>query len=123
MSVLRRRRNASASLAGACLLASLLAASRSHAAPETRTFTGVVIDALCAVNGHEAMRMGPTDAECARVCAEEHEAAFVLLDASHVYQLSDQARARDLAGVRVQVVGVLDAASETIRVTSMRPAP
>ena len=45
--------------------------------------------------------------------------AFVLLDGTRVYQLSDQARAREFAGTRVKVVGVLDGASETIRVTSI----
>ena len=47
------------------------------------------------------MRMGPTDAECAKVCAEEHESPFVLLDGKTVYQLSDQSKARELAGARV----------------------
>lgn len=101
------------------LVAMVLSAATSGAAQEPRTFTGVVIDELCAVNGHAAMRMGPTDAECAKVCAEEHEAPFVLLDGTRVYQLSDQARARDFAGTRVKVVGVLDGASDTIRVASI----
>lgn len=101
------------------LLVVLLCGAVSGAAQESRTFTGVVIDELCAVNGHAAMRMGPTDAECAKVCAEEHEAPFVLLDGSHVYQLSDQAKARAFAGARVKVVGVLDAKTDTIRVTAM----
>lgn len=119
MSLLGRRRRLFTSLAGACVLVSLALAARSHAAQESRTFTGVVIDELCAVSGHAAMRMGPTDAECAKVCAEEHEAPFVLLDGTRVYQLSDQPRAREFAGTRVKVVGVLDGASETIRVTSI----
>lgn len=103
----------------AVALLGLLSAAAPGAAQESRTFTGVVIDELCAVNGHAAMRMGPTDAECAKVCAEEHEAPFVLLDGSHVYQLSDQAKARTFAGARVEVVGVLEATTDTIRVTSM----
>lgn len=108
-----------AMLTRAGVLLGLLAAAATGQAQESRTFTGVVIDELCAVNGHAAMRMGPTDAECARVCAEEHEAPFVLLDGSHVYQLSDQAKARAFAGARVNVTGVLDAKTDVIRVTSM----
>ncbi|MFN7978570.1 MAG: DUF5818 domain-containing protein [Vicinamibacterales bacterium] len=108
-----------ATLTRAAVLLVLLTAAAPGQAQESRTFTGVVIDELCAVNGHAAMRMGPTDAECAKVCAEEHEAPFVLLDGSRVYQLSDQAKARTFAGARVKVTGVLDAQADTIRVTAI----
>lgn len=108
-----------ATLTRAGMLLGLLSAAAPGAAQESKTFTGVVIDELCAVSGHAAMRMGPTDAECAKVCAEEHEAPFVLLDGTTVYQLSDQAKARALAGARVKVVGVLEAKTDTIRVTSI----
>lgn len=101
------------------MLAGLLAAGASGAAQEPRTFTGVVTDELCAVSGHASMQMGPTDADCARACADEHDAPFVLLDGTRVYQLSDQKQSRTFAGTRVKVVGVLDEASGTIRVVSM----
>jgi hypothetical protein len=42
------------------------------------TFTGTIIDAECVREGHAAMRMGPTDAECARACVLSHDSAFVL---------------------------------------------
>lgn len=109
-------------LAGFTLtLALLLSAGSSSAAQDSRTFTGVVTDERCAVGGHAAMRMGPTDAECAKACADEHGDALVLLDGEHIYQLSDQKLARTFAGAKVQVVGVLDAKTETIRVASIAP--
>lgn len=102
------------------LLAVLLFTATTGAAQESRTFTGVVTDERCATEGHASMRMGPTDAECARACADEHGDALVLLDGEHVYQLSDATGARQFAGARVRVVGVLDGKTDTIRVTSIQ---
>ncbi|MGE0813807.1 MAG: DUF5818 domain-containing protein [Vicinamibacterales bacterium] len=101
------------------LLVLVLAAAPLGAAQEPRTFTGVVTDELCAVGGHAGMQMGPTDGDCARACAEAHDAAFVLVDGENVYKLSNQAMPRPLAGQRVRVVGTLDAATGTIQVQSM----
>lgn len=92
------------------------------AVQDTRTFTGVITDELCGVRGHAAMQMGPTDADCARACADEHGSPLVLVDGEVVYTLSDQKQARAFAGTKVQVVGVLDSAAHTIRVTSIRAA-
>lgn len=117
-----RRPAVAVSAAAGLWLAAVLTSAPSGAAQDSRTFAGVVTDERCAVEGHAAMRMGPTDAECAKACADEHGDALVLLDGEHVYQLSDQKQARTFAGTKVQVVGVLDAKTETIRVTSMRPA-
>lgn len=103
------------------LLVALMALAVPGAAQDSRTFTGVIIDDMCAVGGHAAMRMGPTDADCARACAEEHGSPLVLLDADHVYTLSDQKQALTHAGEKVRVVGVLDTATNTIRVTSITP--
>lgn len=97
----------------------LLSAGSSGAAQESRTFTGVVTDERCAVDGHAAMRMGPTDPECAKACADEHGDALVLLDGEHLYQLSDQKLARTFAGEKVRVTGVLDAKTQTIRVSAI----
>ena len=85
------------------------------------TFTGVVSDDMCA-NDHAAMRMGPTDAECARACVEEHDAAFVLVTGGRVYRLSDQKAAAPFAGAKVTVTGTLDARTGTITVTSIAGA-
>ena len=72
------------------------------------------------MDGHAAMRMGPTDAECARACADEHGDAMVLLDGERIHRLSDQSQARTRAGATVEVVGQLSAQSGTIRVMSIR---
>lgn len=92
------------------------------AAASTRTFTGTITDGMCDRGDHSAMRMGPTDAECAVACAEEHDAPFVLYDGKDVYALSDQQAARKFVARKVTVVGVLDAKTKTIAVTSIAPA-
>lgn len=83
-----------------------------------QTFDGVISDEMCALN-HASMRMGPTDAECAHACAEEHEAAYVLVDGKNVYKLSDQPAAKALAGKKARVVGTLDEPTQTIAVKSI----
>jgi len=92
------------------------------AAPSPRTFTGTITDSVCDRGDHSGMRMGPTDAECATACAEEHDAAFVLYDGKDVYALSDQQAARKFVARRVTVVGALDAKTKKIAVTSIAPA-
>ena len=89
-------------------------------AQKPRTFTGVITDNVCATEGHNAMRMGPSDAECTRICVMSHgNGSFVLLDGKTVYNLSDQDTAEKLAAERVRVVGRLDAKTKTIQVQSM----
>ena len=66
------------------------------------------------------MKMGPTDAECARACNEEHDAAFVLYDGKTVYALSDPRAPAKFAGRKVTVTGTLDANTHTIRVVSIK---
>ena len=53
---------------------------------------------------------------------EEHDAAYVLVDGTRVYRLSDQSRAKPFAGKKVKVVGALDAATSTITITSISAA-
>jgi hypothetical protein len=64
------------------------------------------------------MRMEPTDAACAIACAE-HQAALVLYDGKDVYALNDQKNAQKFAARRATVVGVLDARTKTIQMTSI----
>lgn len=86
-----------------------------------RTFVGVISDDMCALN-HASMRMGPTDAECAHACVEEHDAVYVLVDGGTVYRLSDQAAPKKFAGQKVKVVGTLDPATNTITIASIAGA-
>ena len=102
------------------ILAVVLALAGVAAAP-ARTFTGTITDSMCDHADHAGMRMGPTDAECAKACAEEHDATFVLFDGRNVYGLSDQKAAAPLAGQKVKVAGTLDAKGKTIHVTSIGP--
>ncbi len=100
------------------VLATALAAVTLGAAPASETFVGTISDSMCA-QSHASMRMGPTDAACTDACIEEHGASYVLVDADHVYRLSDQRLPKAFAGNKVTVVGTLDTRTGTITVTSI----
>jgi hypothetical protein len=102
------------------LFVSLLAVASLSAAQGKQTFTGVITDDMCANKaGHAQMRMGPTDAECAKACVLAHGASYVLYDTKGVYILSDQKLAEKFAAEKVRVVGTLDAKTKTIKVESI----
>ncbi len=101
------------------LVLSLLAVASLSAGQSAQTFTGVITDEVCAIDGHSRMRMGATDAECAKACVLYHDAAYVLADGSNVYKLSDQKKPEAFAGQKVRIVGALDAKTKTIRVDSI----
>ena len=103
------------------LLVSVLAAL-SLGAAGTQTFTGTIADDMCGASGHAHMRMGPTDAECTRACIEAHGARYVLDEGQNMYGLSDQKTPEKFAGLKVRVVGALDAKAKTIRVDSIAMA-
>ena len=88
----------------------------------TQTFTGIITDDVCAQEGHGGMQMGPTDAECTRLCVMIHDASYVLADGKTVYALSDQRTPYEFAGRTVNVVGTLDGRTNTIQVDSMTAA-
>lgn len=104
------------------LILSLLLVAALSAAQAKQTFTGVVTDNMCARDGHAGMRMGPTDAECTRLCVMVHDAAYVLYDGKDVYTLSDQQTPEKFAAQKVRVIGTLDAKTKTIQVDSMTAA-
>lgn len=91
-----------------------------------QTFTGIVTDSECDEAFHGAMRMGDTDAECARACVDAHGARFVLrvgsADPKVTYDLTDQKTPAKFAGQKVVVTGTLDAAKKMITVESVEPA-
>jgi hypothetical protein len=103
-------------------ISTLLAVAALSAAPAKQTFTGIITDRTCANGGHAAMRMGPTDAECAIACVAVHGDAYVLLAGKDVYDLSDQRMPEKFAGAKVKVVGTLDAKSKKIEVDSITAA-
>jgi hypothetical protein len=84
----------------------------SHTAAQT--FSGEIMDALCAKDGtHEGMMqemksMGRDKATCTLKCAQLG-AKYVLFDAAtkQVYGLDDQEKAEAFAGKRVRVSGTL----------------
>jgi hypothetical protein len=98
---------------GLALLAGL------SAAPEKQTFTGIVTDTMCADADHSRMRMGPTDAECALACHQEHDALYVLYDGNKSYTLSGPKTLEKFAGKKVTVTGVLNTTTMTIAVDSL----
>jgi hypothetical protein len=97
----------------------LLALPGNTPAQDQQTFTGTITDSACARNGHAAMRMGPTDAECTIACVKAHDALYVLDVGPDSYTLSDQRTPERFAAKRVRVVGRLDAKTKTIQVNSI----
>ena len=105
------------------VMLSLFVAVVVSAAPDSQTFTGVITDDMCPLGTHTHMRMGPTDAECARACLTSHGASYVLYDGKSAYVLSDQKTPDQFAAQKVRVVGTLDTKTKTIRVESITAAP
>lgn len=104
------------------LIVSLLLVAALSAGQRNQTFTGTITDGECARADHAQMRMGPTDAECTRLCVMAHGAAYVLYDGKDVYVLNDQQTPEEFAGQKVRVIGTLDAKTKTIQVDSMTAA-
>lgn len=99
---------------------------------EAKTFLGEIADSQCALNVHslsrshkEMMGMKPdlkTNADCARYCVKERGGKFVLQTKSgDVYKLDAQALAEQWLGMKVKVVGTLDAKTSLITVESIAP--
>jgi hypothetical protein len=97
----------------------LLVFAALSAASAKQTFTGIITDSMCEKGDHSQMRMGPTDAECAKACNSDHGASYVLYDGKDAYTLSDQQTAEKFLAKKVNVVGALDVKTKTIRVDSI----
>jgi hypothetical protein len=95
------------------------------AAQKAQTFTGEITDDACSgPGGHTAMlQKGETNKDCTLSCVKAGS-KFVLYDGTKkmVYQLDDQKKPVAFAGAKVTVMGMLDAASETIHVTNIAAA-
>ena len=101
------------------VIVSLLLAVAVSASQQKQTFTGVITDEMCPLGTHSHMKMGPTDAECAKACAMSHDSRYVLFDGESAYFLSDQKTPEKFAAQKVTVVGTLDAKTLTIHVDSI----
>lgn len=101
------------------LLVALFAFVSLSAAQGPQTFVGTISDEMCALSGHAAMRMGPSDAECTTACVMLHGTSYVLADGRNVYLLSDQVAPEKFAAQKVRIVGILDAKTKTIQVRSI----
>ena len=100
----------------------LLTVTALSAAPAKQTFSGTITDSVCDKADHSQMRMGPTDAECAKACISDHGALYVLYDGKDAYTLSDQRTSEKFAGQKVNVTGTLDAKTKAIQVDSISAA-
>jgi Protein of unknown function (DUF5818) len=86
------------------------------AADAPKTFTGVITDAMCGAD-HKMMNVKP-DSKCVTECIKMGS-KYALLDGANVYELSDQKAPEKFAGQKVKVTGTLDAATKTLKVTSI----
>jgi hypothetical protein len=92
--------------------------------PQSRSFTGEIMDSQCAGMGSHAKMMAGVDAknavECTRKCVELG-GKYVLYDPATktTYQVDNQEKAAAFAGQKVTVKGSLDTASKTIHVESV----
>ncbi|HXU20088.1 MAG TPA: DUF5818 domain-containing protein [Verrucomicrobiae bacterium] len=96
-----------------------------------QVFKGEIGDSQCALNVHSLSRshremlerksIGKTSADCARYCVKNLGGVFVLQVKDKVYKLDNQELADKNAGLKVEVVGVLDPKSNVIAVTSIEP--
>jgi hypothetical protein len=100
----------------------LLVIGTASAGRRVDTFIGVVTDDVCAKDGHSGMQMGPTDAECTRLCVMVHDAAYALYDGKTVYKLIGSSEVEAFAAQKVRVVGTLDTGMQAIRVDSIAAA-
>src|SRR4029077_5397694 len=104
------------------LTLSVLAVAALAAAPAKQSFTGIVTDSVCEKGDHSQMRMGPTDAECAKACISDHGAAYVLYDGKEAYTLSDQPGSQKIGAKKSERWGTLDPKTKTIQVDSITEA-
>jgi len=91
-----------------------------------RVFSGDIMDSECAEMGSHDMRLDgsyTTAKQCTLACVKLGS-RFVLYTAGTkiIFQLDDQQQPRQFAGDKVNVMGTLDRATNTIHVTNIEPA-
>lgn len=100
-------------------------------AEDAKNFVGEIADSSCALNIHSLTRshkemlqgrgMGKTSADCSRICVEHYGSHYVLQDKKqNVFNLDDQKKAAQFAGLHVIVTGNL-VAKDRIHVVAIEP--
>ena len=84
---------------------------------QTKTFTGVITDAMCGMD-HKMMNVTP-DSKCVTECIKMGS-KYVLADGKTIYKLSDQSAPAKFAAKKVAVTGNLK--GDTITVKSIEAA-
>lgn len=86
-----------------------------NGAESGKTFAGMITDSRC--TARHSMKSNKTSAECARACVRDGS-RYVLVDGEEIHALAGDPSLLDrLAGVRVEVVGMLE--GDTIRIKSV----
>jgi len=106
----------------------LFLASSAVAAPAGRTYTGEIMDNMCAAAGsHKGMEdmfhIGDDAKKCTLECVAKG-GKFVLYnaDTKTIYQLDDQNKPKEFAGRKVKITGTYNRKTETIHVERIVPA-
>lgn len=103
------------------ILATALTTVTLLAAPETKTYSGVITDTMCGAN-HAAMNVSP-ETKCVRDCVKhDRTVRYALFDGKHVYTLSDQEAPAKFAGQRVTVTGQLYTKTNVLKVDTIAAA-
>jgi hypothetical protein len=97
-------------------LASVFFAGALWVAAASKTYTGVVTDAMCGKD-HKMMHVSP-DAKCVVECVKAGS-QYALLVVDKVYILSDQRTPEKFAAKKVKVTGTLVQKTNTIKVDSI----
>ena len=106
----------------------LIVASLSATAPKAKTFTGEIMDNMCAAAGsHKGMEdmfhIGDDPKKCTLECVAKG-GKFVLYNSETktIYQLDDQEKPKEFAGQKVRVTGTYDRSTKTIHVQTIEAA-
>lgn len=107
----------------------LFVASLAIAAPRAKTFTGEIMDNMCAAAGsHKGMEdmfhIGDDAKKCTLECVVKG-GKFVLYDAETktIYLLDDRQKPKEFAGRKVKVTGTYNSKTETIHVERIESFP
>lgn len=95
--------------------AALMALSMSAMAAE---WTGYISDAGCAKKQGAAKVAADGHAGCSQSCIKRGDKAVLVTDDGKIYQIADQDKVKEHAGMKVTVVGDID--GDTIKVSEVK---